>query len=184
MNSFVVSKFGGTSVANASCMLKSAQIAWQQNSNLIVLSATSGTTNLLIEIAQKAEKNTWLECEILLNKIKENHLKIAADINGCAGLLKKLNDYFFELESVTRGIFLHKDCPRSAFDYLQSFGERLSTVLFTEVLTQLWQMAAAVLSDHQPLGATGEGLRSPVLFEDTGGSKQPPMAPNMFSFPS
>ena len=26
-------------------------------------------------------------------------------------------------------------------------------------------------------GATGEGLRSPVIFENTGGSKQPPVAP-------
>lgn len=56
---FVVSKFGGTSMGNAECMLRSADVAHQQKSNLIVVSATSGTTNLLLQIGAAAENQSW-----------------------------------------------------------------------------------------------------------------------------
>ena len=56
MKNIVVSKFGGTSMADAQCMIRSANVSVLQKSNLIVVSATTGTTTLLIELAQTAEK--------------------------------------------------------------------------------------------------------------------------------
>ena len=135
MNKLVVSKFGGTSMENAECMQRSAQVSINQKSNLIVVSATSGTTNLLIELAQTAEKKSWEETEFILKKIKENHLKIAADLKVTEIHLKMIHSLLTELTALAQGIYLLKDCSSKALDFLQSFGERLSSVLFTSALS-------------------------------------------------
>lgn len=121
-------------MGNADCMVRSAEVSLKQNACLVVVSATSGTTNLLIELSQTAEKKTWPEAEILLKKIKDNHIKIAMDLNITDAAYQQLHNLIAELESLTRGIHLLKDCSAKAFDYVQSFGERLSSLLFTEAL--------------------------------------------------
>ncbi len=136
MNNFVVSKFGGTSMGDAQCMLRSAQVSVLQKSNLVVVSATSGTTNLLIELAQSAEKKTWPEAEAIIKKISGIHLKIANDLKLPEQQLKTINLLLTELTAVAQGIFLLKDCSTKALDFLQSFGERLSSVLFTFALSE------------------------------------------------
>ena len=69
----VVSKFGGTSMGDAACMIRSAEVSLKQNSKLIVVSATSGTTNDLIELARTAEKSSWEKAQVLFTKIKNKH---------------------------------------------------------------------------------------------------------------
>ncbi len=134
MTKIVVSKFGGTSMGNAESMVRSAEVAIKQASNLIVVSATSGTTNSLIDLAHAAEKKTWADAEVILEAIKTNHLKIATELNTSDAVFETVHALITELESLTRGIHLLKDCSPKAFDYIQSFGERLSSVLFTEAL--------------------------------------------------
>ena len=72
--SVVVSKFGGTSMGDAACMLRSAEVCFKRNSNLIVVSATSGTTNDLIKLGEVSEKGLLTELEGLLKKIEEKSL--------------------------------------------------------------------------------------------------------------
>lgn len=126
-------------MGDAACMRRSAEVSLKQGSNVIVVSATSGTTNLLIELANEAQKHSaWDQTEIILKKITENHLKIAKDlgISTVSPTGENLRQLFVELESLAKGIHLLKDCSPKAFDYLQSFGERMSSVLFTEALMQ------------------------------------------------
>lgn len=130
----IISKFGGTSMGDASAMLRSAEVAVKQKSSIIVVSATSGTTNTLIELSITAEKKTWDEAYALFETIKNKHAKIAADLQVRDSVVKDLDQLFSELESLCRGIHLMKDCSPRAFDYIQSFGERLSSVLFTETM--------------------------------------------------
>lgn len=136
MKTLVVSKFGGTSMGDAQCMLRSAQVSILQKSNLIVVSAASGTTNLLIELAQIAEKKTWPDAEAIIKKISDNHLNISRDLNLRESDLKTIHSLLTELTAVAQGIFLLKDCSIKALDFLQSFGERLSSVLFTAALSE------------------------------------------------
>lgn len=133
----VVSKFGGTSMGDAACMLRSAEVTHKQNSFIVAVSATSGTTNLLIELGQKAEKEAWPETEKLLKHIIEKHQKIAVDLKVPPETQKKLDFLFEEMSSLARGIFLLKDCSLKAMDALMSLGERMSSVLFTEALRQV-----------------------------------------------
>lgn len=135
----IVSKFGGTSMGDAQCMRRSAEVSLKQNANMVVVSATSGTTNLLIELAASAQKvAAWDQTEFILKKITENHLAIAKDlgVSSVSPAGYELELLFKELESLAKGIHLLKDCSSKAFDYLQSFGERMSSILFTEALKQ------------------------------------------------
>lgn len=130
----IVSKFGGTSMGDADCMKRSAEVAFKQNSKLVVVSATSGTTNDLIELAHTSEKSSWENAQLILTKIKVRHLKMARDLEMPPERIDNLNLLFEELESMSRGVHLLKDCSLKALDCIQSIGERLSSHLFCEAM--------------------------------------------------
>ena len=59
MGNFNVAKFGGTSVANFEAMSRCAAIIEQNpNTKLVVSSACSGVTNLLVELANGVQDQT------------------------------------------------------------------------------------------------------------------------------
>lgn len=121
-------------MADAECMSRSARISLQQNSFLTVVSATSGTTNQLIEVSQLSEKGNWEKASQLVQALKEKHLKIADDLQCSPEQKQLLGEMLLELESLGRGIFLLKDCSAKAFDAIQSLGERMSSLLFVQAL--------------------------------------------------
>lgn len=137
----IISKFGGTSMGDAACMRRSASIAVHRGSRLIVVSATSGTTNDLISLGKTAQSGAWAESEALLSKIRHRHESIAADLHLPAELLQQLRDLLSEAESMARGIYLLRDCSLKAMDTLMSLGERLSSILFVEALRQALEKA-------------------------------------------
>lgn len=139
MNKIVVSKFGGTSMGDASCMLRSAEVSFRQNSSIVVVSATSGTTNDLIELGKTSQTKPWNEAESILTKICQKHLKIAEELKISADSKLKLEELFEEMESISRGVHLLKDCSVKALDTLMSLGERMSSVLFAEAMKQVLQ---------------------------------------------
>ena len=65
-NKVIVSKFGGTSMADYNAMLRSAQVVIDQKSSLVLVSATSKTTDQLLSLISKAESGHWNECEKIL----------------------------------------------------------------------------------------------------------------------
>ncbi|XGC80978.1 lysine-sensitive aspartokinase 3 [Bdellovibrio bacteriovorus] len=137
MAHLIVSKFGGTSMGDAACMLRSAEVSFKQGSSLIAVSATSGTTNDLIALGKTSESQSWLEAEKILSKIQEKHTKIASDLNISQVAKDKLHTLFDEMNSLAKGVHLLKDCSVKAMDALMSLGERMSSVLFTEAMSQV-----------------------------------------------
>lgn len=137
MTKLIVSKFGGTSMGDAECMLRSAEVSHRQGSGLIAVSATSGTTNELISLGKTAESKTWEETEKILSKIREKHLKISQDLKLSAESSKKIETLFEEMNSLAKGIHYLRDCSVKAMDTLMSLGERMSSVLFAEAMSQV-----------------------------------------------
>lgn len=137
MAKLIVSKFGGTSMGDAECMFRSAEVAYRQESSLVVVSATSGTTNDLISLGKTAESQTWLEAEKILAKIHSRHVKIASDLQLPTESLQTLETLFEEMASLAKGVHLLRDCSIKALDALMSLGERMSSVLFTEAMAQV-----------------------------------------------
>ncbi|HPI41659.1 MAG TPA: aspartate kinase, partial [Pseudobdellovibrionaceae bacterium] len=130
----IISKFGGTSMGDAECMLRSAQVCLKQKSNLVVVSATSGTTNELIKIGKLAEDQKYSQAEEVIQKIITRHQKMAQDLHCSPNDHTQLLELFNELQSLSKGIFLLRDCSLKAMDALTSLGERLSSVLFKKAL--------------------------------------------------
>ena len=132
----VVSKFGGTSMGDAECMLRSAKVSIERGAFAVVVSATSGTTNLLIDIGKKAEAGQWPYCESKIQELEQRHLKIEADLKAELSYIyqnfasEQLTALFDELRSLAKGICLLQDCSLKAMDSIMSLGERISSVLF------------------------------------------------------
>src|SRR5712691_2774067 len=71
-----VMKFGGTSVGDASCMARAAQIiaqAARENRCVAVVSAMSGVTDRLIEGARQAEAGDSAAGEALVEALRRQH---------------------------------------------------------------------------------------------------------------
>ncbi len=164
----IVSKFGGTSMGDAECMKRSALVALNQGAKVVVVSATSGTTNDLIELAKTAEKSSWENASLILTKIKVKHLKIARELEMNPDKIEPINQLCEELESMSRGVHLLKDCSLKALDSIQSIGERLSSILFTEA------MNIVLRSQNKPSIAKWFDVRD-VLITDNQFSKARPL---------
>lgn len=137
--SFVISKFGGTSMGDAACMLRSAEVSFNRKSNIVVVSATSGTTNDLLKLGELSEKGLFNEADSLIQKIQERHTQIAKDLTSDTKTLDQLNILLSEMDSIAKGIYLLRDCSAKAKDVLVSLGERLSSVLFTRALQNVYE---------------------------------------------
>lgn len=136
--SIVVSKFGGTSMGDAACMLRSADVSFQRKSNIVVVSATSGTTNDLIKLGEVAQNGLFEEAESLIKKINEKHMAIAKELNASDLAIEELKKLLSEMESIAKGVYLLRDCSNKAKDVLMSLGERMSSVLFTVALQKVF----------------------------------------------
>lgn len=121
-------------MGDAQCMLRSAEVALKQSSSVVVVSATSGTTNDLILLGQTAQRNSWSEANAIIEKIRSKHHKISNDLEASAVTIDSLNNLLNEMESLARGIYLLRDCSIKAMDTMMSLGERMSSVLFTQAM--------------------------------------------------
>jgi aspartate kinase len=161
----IVSKFGGTSMGDAKAMRRSASICHKQKSTIVVVSATSGTTNQLISLSRSAEKGNWIESERTLNLIIQKHTQLAQDLEVKVETKRALDEMLIELETLARGIHMMRECSPRAFDRMQSFGERLSSLLFTEALAQEWNEQDVKLLDVRTVLATDSnyGKATPLI---------------------
>lgn len=127
----IILKFGGTSVANASAINQIASIIKSKLSNdklVIVLSACSGITDQLLDLAQASIKNTE-DYLIQFNRIVALHHTIIKELNLENDIL--LNDtitaLFQDLKKQVDGCYLLKDLSPKTKDTILSFGELLSS---------------------------------------------------------
>lgn len=128
-----VAKFGGTSVANHAAMLNCAKIIKANPSTrVVVVSASAGVTNYLIDLAHKAF--TREEIKLVLNNIKQIEYAILADLGNPPEVAEKLNGLLDNLRELAlhEEILYHPELK----DSLLSLGERMASLLFAEVLNQ------------------------------------------------
>jgi aspartate kinase len=127
----IVAKFGGSSMADAEAMRRSAKVALQNKANVIVVSATYGTTNQLIELLATALIGKWNKCFKMLKEIRERHETMAHEFNANETELAHIDDLLKQARTLSRGVFLIKDCAPKVNDTLVGLGERLSSAIFT-----------------------------------------------------
>lgn len=126
----IIMKFGGSSLANAERIRQVGRIIEMHlNENpMIVVSAIGKTTDDLIEAGQLAVSGL-----IDLAKITDRHHAIIDELNLSNTGVELLLD---DLHRLLKGISILRELTPKTLDHLLSFGERLSTHIFTAYLNQ------------------------------------------------
>jgi len=133
-----VIKFGGTSVGSPESLRSVKSIIESQTKKVIVVvSALGGVTDSLVSAARLAEGGDP-EFRTLLREIRERHFAMCdgmvEDAESRKILKDRLGALLDRLCNICEGVFMLRVLPRKAEDEILSFGERLSSLIVTELV--------------------------------------------------
>ena len=153
----IVMKFGGSSVADASCMREVAALVAEAlpQSPLVVLSATARTTDALFEAARKAEEGDLAGAVELQRDLLQRHRGLAGGLfpGGIPeNLDRDLAELGGELDLMLRGVALLRELSARSMDAIASVGERLSTRILAAHMRATWVDARTVMRTDERFG--------------------------------
>ncbi|MNB93501.1 Lysine-sensitive aspartokinase 3 [compost metagenome] len=132
MTSFVVAKFGGTSVADFDAMNRSADVVLADpNTRLVVLSASAGVTNLLVALAEGLEAS---ERQVKLEALHKIQFDILDRLRNPSVISEEIERLLENIITLAEAASLATSTALT--DELVSHGELMSTLLFVEVLRE------------------------------------------------
>lgn len=136
-------KFGGSSVANAKNINRVISIISDASKNneklVVVLSAFGGITDALIEAVSLASKAD-IAYQQKLETIVQRHLNAVKELiplEKQSAVLSMVKKRCNEIEDICRGVFLLKELTPHTKDSIVSYGEMLSTQIFSAKLNSL-----------------------------------------------
>ncbi len=132
-----VLKFGGTSVANAQNIERVLDIISQKSKDsalVVVVSAFSGVTDLLIAAANKAAAKDE-SYKTIVSDIEQKHMdaiRALVPVAAQSGLLSHTKRTLNQLETLLDGCFLLGELSGRTSDTIIGFGELLSSYIIAE----------------------------------------------------
>jgi aspartokinase/homoserine dehydrogenase 1 len=146
-----VMKFGGTSVGDAACIARTAQIiakAAKESGCVTVVSAMSGVTNRLIEAAKKAQTGNADEAAAILDALRQQHetaLRILIEHEEKrAQIRRRMEEVYAEGRRLCEGTALLRELTPRTLDAISSLGERLSAPLVAAAVRVLGLPSEAI----------------------------------------
>jgi aspartokinase/homoserine dehydrogenase 1 len=139
MRAIEVHKFGGASLADAAAFAHAVRIVGQQGGSLVVVvSAMSGTTDLLLEGAEKARAGDPKPLAAIADRLRKRHVEAAQALVGAGTvrdtLVAVVDASMTELATLAQGIAIVRELTPRTKDELVARGERLSAHLFAAAL--------------------------------------------------
>lgn len=132
MTSFVVAKFGGTSVADYDAMNRSADVVLADpNTRLVVLSASAGVTNLLVSLSEGLEAT---ERFVKLDALREIQFDILERLQNPNVIREEVERLLENITTLAEAASLATSTALT--DELVSHGELMSTLLFVEIMRE------------------------------------------------
>lgn len=163
-------KFGGTSVGDASCIARVAQIVKEASAEgpiVAVVSAMGGVTNRLIEAANLSAAAQGLQVEAIFASLRQQHetalaslIKDDAKRKQVAACLGKIFD---EGQRLCRGTALLQELTPRTLDAISSLGERLSAPMVAGALAELGVRSEPVESTELIVTDTCHGGADPRM---------------------
>ncbi|WP_300176726.1 lysine-sensitive aspartokinase 3 [uncultured Aliivibrio sp.] len=133
MNPINVAKFGGTSVANFESMSRSAYVIEQnKDTHLVVISACSGVTNLLVELANGVQDSP--RKNVIIEELKAIHFSVLDQLSDPIIPEKAILDILTDVRKAAGDASFQSSDKLT--DHLVSCGELMSTHLFTQLLIE------------------------------------------------
>lgn len=132
MTSFVVAKFGGTSVADYDAMNRSADVVLADpNTRLVVLSASAGVTNLLVSLSEGLEAT---ERFVKLDALRKIQFDILERLQNPDVIREEVERLLENITTLAEAASLATSTALT--DELVSHGELMSTLLFVEIMRE------------------------------------------------
>lgn len=134
-----VLKFGGTSVGSEQSIQALIEIIKKEHDQkpIVVLSAMSGVTNLLVSMADEAAIGRSITAQ--LATLQDKHFAIVKALIGVQlqnPVLTKLKLFFNELEDILQGVSSLQELTPKTRDLILSYGERCSTYMVSKIAEQ------------------------------------------------
>jgi aspartate kinase len=150
-NNLQVMKFGGTSVGDASCMRRTAEIIAHGARNgrvVVVTSAMSGVTNRLLAAAQAAVAGDEDAGAALAEVLREGHFSVSqellADTARRTEIETELDTIIADIANLCRGTALLRELTPRVADAITGAGERLAVRLLTGAVQEMGVAGVAV----------------------------------------
>lgn len=139
----LVMKFGGTSVGSSKAILQAANIIAAQydtnNQLVVVISAMSGITSLLLACAKAAAVGNWKEYTESISQIEKLHLttieKLLLSSKARAALEADIQAFIKQLRNYCASIETMGEVTARGLDAITSLGERMNVYQISAVLT-------------------------------------------------
>ncbi|EGQ9274772.1 lysine-sensitive aspartokinase 3 [Vibrio parahaemolyticus] len=133
MSAFNVAKFGGTSVANFEAMSRCATIIENNpNTRLVVSSACSGVTNILVELANGVQDQEH-RAELLKN-LAEIHDSILAQLEDATEASSEVYGILDTVTSLAEAASIQANTKLT--DHLVACGELMSTYILAQLMRE------------------------------------------------
>ncbi len=135
----IVTKFGGSSVENASAIERVAGIVRGrlEQRPVVVVSAMDKVTNKLLAIAHDAVAGRRKEAIEAIHELRDFHSREARQVTALAeraDLDLLLDEHFQELTELVKGLAVLGEAAPRSIDAIASYGERLSSQILTRAL--------------------------------------------------
>lgn len=153
MSHLSVAKFGGTSVANFDAMSASASIVIaDKNTRVVVLSASAGVTNYLVELANGCEATRRSE---IINEVRTIQYNIVNQLQNPQAVSGEIDELLSYIESLADSASLATSAALA--DELICHGEMMSTKIFTQLLIErdypvVWLDVREVVATNSQFG--------------------------------
>jgi aspartate kinase len=165
-----VMKFGGTSMGDAACIKRAADIvaaAAKQCSVVVVVSAMGGVTNRLVAAAQSSVKGDTNAGEKLAEELRRQHFEgidlLITGEDDRSHLKNEIDRIVEEVASFCHGTSLLRELTPRTLDTISSVGERLSARLFARALCETGIKGVAIDATDLIVTDGAAGRAEPLL---------------------
>ena len=165
-----VMKFGGTSVGDASCIARAAEIvveAAAESDVVVVVSAMSGVTNRLIEAANRAAGGDGQAGGTLVEALRRQHYDALGSLSTSEAERNKVacrvDESLGEGQRLFAGTALLRELTPRALDTICSLGERLCAPIFAAAVTKLGRKSTAVEATELIVTDPYHGAAEPLM---------------------
>lgn len=180
----VVMKFGGTSVGSARALTQVVNIVRQARSNghnvVVVVSAMSGVTNLLLDAAHRAEAGDETSAHQARQQIEQKHAEATLHFLGNTpqreSVMATIRSLLDEFESLCHGIHVLGELTPRALDVIGGLGERMSVPQVAAILSNAG-MAAQGVEATELIVTDGRHGGAVPLIEETAQKTQAGLRP-------
>ncbi|HSD75643.1 MAG TPA: bifunctional aspartate kinase/homoserine dehydrogenase I [Steroidobacteraceae bacterium] len=146
-SNWTVHKFGGSSVADAECFRRVAQIVEKGGPRqAVVISACRGVTDALLALVTLAEQQD-LSFDARLNDIRERHIEIAEAVlkpGSAAAYIAELKSDCRDILGILQTVKQIRSAAQNVRDLVAGYGEIWSTRLFSVMLRERATLAGGV----------------------------------------